>query len=206
MNRVPMNCAPLCDAYNTGMIGNPTRPLSICVYCGSRDGALGAYGEAATALGTAIANAGVRVVYGGARIGLMGRVADGAIAAGGDVLGIIPQGLAEKEVAHDGLTELQVVQTMHQRKLGMIDAADAFIALPGGFGTLEELFEVLTWRQIGWHDKPCGLLDTEGFYQPLVACMSHMRDQGFVADQHVERIQVEADPQTLVGAIRAALA
>lgn len=188
------------------MTDNAAPPASICVYCGSRNGTPAVYREAANALGAAIARAGARLVYGGARVGLMGALADSALAAGGNVLGIIPEGLAGKEIAHDGLTELQVVQTMHQRKLGMIDAADAFIAMPGGFGTLEELFEVLTWRQIGWHDKPCGLLDTDGFYQPLLGCMKHMRDHGFVAERHVERICVDAAPASLVSAMLSALA
>ncbi len=170
----------------------------ICVYCGSRDGGDPRYREAARVLGTVLAGAGIGLVYGGARVGLMGAVADAALAGGGAVLGVIPRGLAEREVAHDGVTELRVVETMHQRKLAMIEAADAFIAMPGGFGTLEELFEVLTWHQIGWHDKPAGLLDVAGFYQPLIACMNHMRDQGFVGAEHVSRIAVAETADSLV--------
>lgn len=177
----------------------------ICVYCGSRDGADPRYREAARSLGSVLARSGIGLVYGGARVGLMGAVADAALAAGGAVLGVIPRGLAAREVAHDGLTELRVVETMHQRKLAMIEAADGFIAMPGGFGTLEELFEVLTWHQIGWHDKPAGLLDVAGFYQPLIACMNHMQDQGFVGAEHVSRIAVAETAQALVEQMAAKL-
>ena len=170
----------------------------VCVYCGSCDGQNPIYREAATALGTALGQAGYGLVYGGARVGLMGAVADAALASGAPVHGIIPRGLSERELAHDGLTRLDVVETMHQRKLGMIEAADGFIALPGGFGTLEELFEVLTWHQIGWHDKPVGLCDVDGFYGPLVRCMHHMRDQGFVSAANIARIGVAHEPQALV--------
>ena len=170
----------------------------VCVYCGSRDGQNPIYRDAASALGTALAEAGYGLVYGGARVGLMGAVADAALASGARVHGIIPRGLSERELAHDGLTRLDVVETMHQRKLGMIEAADGFIALPGGFGTLEELFEVLTWHQIGWHDKPVGLCDVGGFYGPLVRCMNHMCDQGFVSGANVARIRVAAEPRALV--------
>jgi len=185
---------------------NPADPpiASICVYCGSRDGNRPVYRDAAAALGEAIAGRGLRLVYGGARVGLMGVLADAALAAGGDVLGVIPQDLTARELAHPGLTQLQVVASMHARKLAMIEAADAFVALPGGFGTLEELFEVLTWHQLGWHDKPCGLLDVDGFYTPLAACMQHMRDEGFVAPAYIDRIQVEPDPQRLVTQLSAA--
>ncbi|AWN15300.1 Lysine decarboxylase family [Salinisphaera sp. LB1] len=177
----------------------------ICVYCGSRDGVDARYRQAAGVLGTVLARAGIGLVYGGARVGLMGAVADAALAAGGAVLGVIPRGLADREVAHHGVSELRVVETMHQRKLAMIEAADGFIAMPGGFGTLEELFEVLTWHQIGWHDKPAGLLDVAGFYQPLIACMNHMRDQGFVGPEHVSRIAVAENAESLVEQVIARL-
>lgn len=186
----------------------PVHPVTrrrICVYCGSRDGVDRRYRDAARSLGTVLARSGIGLVYGGARVGLMGAVADAALAAGGAVLGVIPRGLADREVAHGGVTELRVVETMHQRKLAMIEAADGFIAMPGGFGTLEELFEVLTWHQIGWHDKPTGLLDVAGFYQPLIACMNHMRDQGFVGAEHVSRIAVAQTAETLVGQLVAKL-
>ncbi|GAB3672285.1 LOG family protein [Salinisphaera aquimarina] len=174
------------------------RIRSICVYCGSRDGARPVYRAGAAALGTALASAGVRLVYGGARVGLMGVIADAALAAGGEVYGVIPRSMTERELAHPNLTELNVVETMHQRKLAMIDAADGFIAMPGGFGTLEELFEVLTWHQLGWHDKPCGLLDVDGFYAPLAACMQHMLAEDFVAARHVERVHRAAEPTRLL--------
>ncbi|MES1946056.1 lysine decarboxylase [Salinisphaera sp. C84B14] len=171
---------------------------SLCVYCGSRDGARPVYREAAAALGDAIARAGVRLVYGGARVGLMGVVADAALAAGGDVYGVIPRSMTDRELAHTGLTELNVVETMHQRKLAMIEAADGFIAMPGGFGTLEELFEVLTWHQLGWHDKPCGLLDVDGFYGPLANCIAHMQDEGFLSAVHAQRLQRAPDADALL--------
>lgn len=180
------------------MNGNAMAFDSICVYCGSRDGARPAYRESARALGAAIARAGLRLVYGGAQVGLMGALADAALEAGGEVLGVIPRHLTERELAHPNLTELRVVDTMHQRKLAMVDAAEAFVALPGGFGTLEELFEVLTWRQLGHHDKPSGLLDVDGFYAPLIACMQHMRSEGFVASEHVARVQVASEPAALL--------
>lgn len=174
---------------------------SVCVYCGSRSGVQPVYREAAHALGEAIARAGLRLVYGGAQVGLMGAVADGALAAGGEVFGVIPTSMTDREIAHAGLTELRVVSGMHERKLTMIEAADAFVALPGGFGTLEELFEVLTWHQLGWHDKACGLLDVASFYAPLLACIAHMRDEGFVGAHHVDRIRVARDPQRLLEAM-----
>lgn len=170
----------------------------ICVYCGSRDGADPRYREAAEALGAALAYSGLGLIYGGARVGLMGALADAALAAGAPVTGVMPRGLVDRELAHHGLNELRVVETMHQRKLAMIEAADGFIAMPGGFGTLEELFEVLTWRQIGWHDKPAGLLDIGGFYQPLIACLAHMSEQGFVGAGNVTRIAVAEAAEALV--------
>lgn len=176
----------------------PARIGSVCVYCGSRDGERRVYREAATGLGRALALAGLRLVYGGARIGLMGAMADAARAAGGEVLGVIPQSMLDRELAHDGLTDLRIVNSMHERKRLMIDNADAFIALPGGFGTLEELFEVLTWHQLGHHDKPCGLLDIDGFYAPLRECLAHMCAEGFVAAAQVERVRVAAEPTTLL--------
>lgn len=176
---------------------NP-RIASVCVYCGSRDGARPAYRDAAAALGSALASAGVRLVYGGAQIGMMGALANAALAAGGEVLGVIPESIMDREVAHRGLTDLRIVTGMHARKLAMIEAADAFVAMPGGFGTLEELFEVLTWHQLGWHQKPVGLLDADGFYAPLVRAITHMRDEGFVPGDNVARIRVASDPIELL--------
>lgn len=174
---------------------------SVCVYCGSREGERPSYCHAASELGAALGQSGVRLVYGGAQVGLMGAVANAALAAGGEVLGVIPESIMHREIAHHGLTDLQIVTGMHARKLAMIEAADAFVALPGGFGTLEELFEVLTWHQLGWHEKPVGLLDVDGFYAPLVRAMAHMRDEGFVPRDNVARIRVESDPASLLASL-----
>ena len=145
------------------------RPISLCVYCGSRPGDLPAYADAARAVGTEIGRRGWQLVYGGGRAGLMGVVADAALAAGAAVVGVIPQSLMVRELGHAGLTELHVVDTMHQRKTMMAERSDAFLALPGGIGTFEELFEVWTWRQLGYHDQPIGLLNVAGYYDPLLA-------------------------------------
>jgi uncharacterized protein (TIGR00730 family) len=159
--------------------------LSLCVYCGSRAGDAPAFADSARELGTLIGRTGGRLVYGGGRVGLMGLVADATLAAGGRVLGVIPQALMEREVGHRGLTELVVVQTMHERKQRMAETADAFVALPGGIGTLEELYEMWSWQQLGYHDKPVGLLNVEGYYDALLAFMVTARDRGFVsAAQH----------------------
>ncbi|BCT94017.1 cytokinin riboside 5'-monophosphate phosphoribohydrolase [Lysobacter helvus] len=156
----------------------------VCVYCGSNAGARPAYAQRAAQLGTRLAREGLDLVYGGGNVGLMGIVADAALDAGGKVIGVIPEQLVGWEVAHTGLTELQVVANMHERKARMFDLSDAFVALPGGFGTLDEMFEMLTWRQLGLGDKPCAFLDTEGFYAPLVAMMDRMVDERFLhADQ-----------------------
>ena len=177
--------------------------FSLCVYCGSRSGADPRFAEAARALGTALGRGGHRLVYGGGRTGLMGEVADATLAAGGQVLGIIPRRLVARELGHRGIQELRVVDTMHERKLQMAQASDAFVALPGGLGTLEELFEVWTWQQLGYHDRPIGLLDTAGFYRPLLAHVAHMRDAGFVSAPHVDRLRVETDAERLLQVLRA---
>ena len=157
---------------------------SVCVYCGSNAGSRPVYAERATALGTRIAREGLSLVYGGGDVGLMGIVADAALAAGGDVIGVIPEQLVGWEVAHRGLTRLDIVANMHERKARMFDLSDAFVALPGGFGTLDEMFEMLTWRQLGLGDRPCAFLDVDGFYAPLVAMMDRMVDERFLhADQ-----------------------
>lgn len=153
---------------------------SLCVYCGSNSGAHPAYVEAAIALGTRMARDGIRLVYGGGNIGLMGTIADAVLAAGGEVVGVIPKHLVDMEVAHAGLTELEVVGSMHQRKSRMFDLADAFVAMPGGFGTLEEIVEMFTWRQLGISEKPCALLDVNGYYRPLVAMMDRMVEERFL--------------------------
>ncbi len=157
---------------------------SVCVFCGSSPGADPAYLAAALATGRAIAGRGLALVYGGAKVGLMGAVADAALAAGGEVFGVLPQGLAAKELAHTGLTRLEVVASMHERKARMADLSDGFLALPGGIGTLEEIFEIWTWGQLGFHAKPAGFLNVAGFYDPLKTFVSHMTDQAFMKPMH----------------------
>jgi len=157
---------------------------SICVYCGSNPGARPIYAERAAALGTRLAADGIALVYGGGNVGLMGIAADAALAAGGEVIGVIPEQLVGWEVAHAGLSRLEVVASMHERKARMFDLSDGFIALPGGFGTLDEMFEMLTWRQLGIGDKPCAFLDVDGFFEPLIAMMDRMVEERFLrADQ-----------------------
>ncbi|QTN25418.1 TIGR00730 family Rossman fold protein [Rhizobacter sp. AJA081-3] len=175
--------------------------VSLCIYCGSRTGDNAAYEAAATTVGTAIGCRGWRLVYGGGRAGLMGRVADAALAAGAQVLGVIPRSLMEREVGHRGLTELHVVETMHERKLMMAEHSDAFIALPGGIGTFEELFEVWTWRQLGYHDKPVGLLNVDGYYDALLDFMRQTVEHGFVSDLQHALLQVQTQPEALLDAI-----
>ncbi|MDQ1118789.1 MULTISPECIES: TIGR00730 family Rossman fold protein [Pseudoxanthomonas] len=153
---------------------------SICVYCGSNAGAKPVYVQRATELGQRLAAEGLRLVYGGGKVGLMGAVADAVLAAGGEVVGVIPQQLVDWEVAHRGLTQLEIVGSMHERKARMFDLADGFITLPGGFGTMEEIFEMLTWRQLGIGNKPCAFLDIDGFYQPLIAMIDRMVEQRFL--------------------------
>jgi len=153
---------------------------SVCVYCGSNGGARPVYAERAAQLGDRLARDGLAVVYGGGNVGLMGIVADAALAAGGEVIGVIPEQLVGWEVAHRGLTRLDVVANMHERKARMFDLSDAFVALPGGFGTLDEMFEMLTWRQLGLGDKPCAFLDVEGFFAPLIAMMDRMVEERFL--------------------------
>jgi uncharacterized protein (TIGR00730 family) len=152
----------------------------ICVYCGSRAGSDPRFAAKAAEFGKRLAREGLTLVYGGGNVGLMGVLADAALASGGEVIGVIPRQLVQWEVAHQGLTRLDVVESMHERKARMFDLSDAFVALPGGFGTLDEMFEMLTWRQLGFGDKPCALLDVDGFYSPLVDMMDRMVDRGFV--------------------------
>ena len=172
--------------------------LSICVYCGSRPGRSPIHDAAARHTGTLIARRGWQLVYGGGRAGLMGTVVDAALAAGGRVVGVIPQSLVQRELGHTGLTELHVVHTMHERKRLMAERSDAFVALPGGIGTLEELFEVWTWRQLGYHDKPVGLLNTGGYYDKLLAFVADMADGGFVMPRQRDLLQVHAQPGALL--------
>jgi uncharacterized protein (TIGR00730 family) len=170
----------------------------LCVFCGSSSGTLAAYSEAAAGLGRLLAELGIELIYGGGRVGLMGTVADACLAAGGRVTGVIPEALATKELAHAGCTELQVVGSMHERKARMAELADAFVALPGGIGTFEELFEVWTWGQLGFHTKPCGLLNVAGFYDGLVAFMTHATEQGFLRAEHLSMLAVAEDPSLLL--------
>ena len=153
---------------------------AVCVYCGSNAGSKPVYAERAVALGTRLAQDGLALVYGGGNVGLMGIVADSVLAGGGEVIGVIPEQLVGWEVAHRGLTRLEVVANMHERKARMFDLSDAFVALPGGFGTLDEMFEMLTWRQLGIGDKPCAFLDVDGFYAPLISMMDRMVAEQFV--------------------------
>ncbi len=179
-------------------------PLSICVYCGSRHGERAEYTAAARQLGQAIGLGGMRLVYGGGNVGLMGEVADAALAAGAPVLGVIPRALMAREVGHPTLTELRVVDTMHQRKQLMAEASDAFIALPGGIGTLEELFEVWTWRQLGYHDRPIGLLNTLGYYDALLDFLDRSVSAGFVSAEVRALLQVDTDPERLLNTLQQA--
>jgi uncharacterized protein (TIGR00730 family) len=168
----------------------------ICVFCGSNPGADPRYAEAAADLGRAIAGRGLGLVYGGGRVGLMGILADSTLAAGGAVTGVIPQALADRELAHDGLTELRVVGSMHERKAAMAELADGFLALPGGIGTLEEWFEVWTWSALGFHPKPCGLLNVAGYYDALLAFLDHAVAERFLRPGHrsMTLIDDRADP------------
>jgi uncharacterized protein (TIGR00730 family) len=170
----------------------------VCVYCGSRVGARPEYAAAAQSLGTAIARRGLDLVYGGASVGLMGIVADTVLEAGRRVQGVIPHALFDSEVAHRGVSELIEVGSMHERKARMAELADAFVALPGGFGTLEEIFEALTWTQIGIHAKPCGLLDVAGYFGDLVAFLDRAVEEGFVAARNRDHLVVAGDPGHLL--------
>ncbi|MCY1021999.1 TIGR00730 family Rossman fold protein [Pyxidicoccus sp. MSG2] len=171
---------------------------SVCVFCGSRPGTRPEYVESATRMGAELARRGLTLVYGGASVGLMGAVADGAMSAGGKVVGVLPGFMGPKELAHPGLTELHMVGSMHERKALMAERSDAFVALPGGFGTLDELFEIVTWAQLGLHRKPMGLLDTRGYFQPLVAMARHMAQEGFVPEAQALPFAVSALPEVVV--------
>lgn len=172
----------------------------ICVFCGSRSGTKPAYQAAAEALGKLLAERGIELIYGGGNVGLMGVVADACLAAGGKVVGVIPRALLEWEVGHQGLTRLEVVDSMHTRKARMAELADGFIALPGGLGTFEELFEVLTWAQLGFHNKPVALLNVDDYYQPLIQLMERGVDEGFMKQENRGLLLVE---DTLSGLLRA---
>ena len=170
----------------------------VCVFCGSKHGVRADYTEAARAMGTALVASGIDLVYGGGRVGLMGEVADAVLDAGGDVIGVIPDHMSDREIAHYGLTDLRVVGSMHERKALMYELSDGFVALPGGLGTLEELFEITTWSQLGLHAKPTGLLDVEGFYTPLVQFLDQLVTEGFVAERHRRLLRVASKPAALL--------
>jgi hypothetical protein len=174
---------------------------TLCVYCGSNPGTGGDYAGLARALGQACAQRGVRVVYGGGKVGLMGELAEAAMAAGGEVVGIIPEHLVRKEVGHEQVTEYLVVRSMHERKQAMFERADAFCVLPGGIGTLDEMIEILTWRQLGLHDKPVVLVDHDGFWQPLLQLFRHQQTAGFLSDAHAAMFQVAGDVAGLFEAV-----
>lgn len=170
----------------------------ICVFCGSNSGSGKGYAEAARELGALFAREGIALVYGGGSVGLMGELADAVLSAGGEVIGVIPHALWAREVGHRGLTDIRIVDTMHERKAMMADLADAFIALPGGLGTLEEIFEVWTWAQLGEHGKPCGLLNVNGYYDPLLAFLDHIVAQKFLSAKHRDMVLVEREPRPLL--------
>ena len=175
---------------------------AICVYCGSSSGAAPVYRAGAHALAAELVRQGMALVYGGGRIGLMGAIADEVLRLGGEAIGVIPDALMKREVGHLGLTRLHVVKDMHERKAMMAELSDGFIAMPGGLGTMEELFEVTTWSQLGLHDKPVGLLNVEGYYQALLAFLKHMVDTGFLRQEHAALMQADADPAALLDKMR----
>jgi uncharacterized protein (TIGR00730 family) len=173
---------------------------ALCVYCGSNPGHREIYAAAAEALGRLLAARAIGLVYGGAAKGLMGRLADAVLAAGGEVQGIIPHSLMKKEIAHPSVTKLHVVNSMHERKALMAELSDGFVALPGGFGTLEEIIEIVTWAQLGFHEKPCGLLNVDGFFTYLLAYLERAEAEGFLKPEHRRMLVVEANPEALLNA------
>lgn len=175
---------------------------SVCVYCGSSPGLMPEYRDAAISVGRLLAHEGITLVYGGGNVGLMGAMADSALAHGGRVIGVIPHALVAMEVAHHGVSELLAVGDMHERKKKMADLADAFVALPGGIGTLEEIFEAMTWSQLCIHDKPCGFLNTCGYYDGLFQFMRHMTEQRFFKKEHLEALVIESDENLLFSRLK----
>jgi uncharacterized protein (TIGR00730 family) len=173
---------------------------SVCVFCGSSPGFDSIYSDTADLLGRTLARRRLTLVYGGAHVGLMGRVADGALAEGGHVIGVIPQSLVDREVAHTGLSDLRIVATMHERKAMMESLSDGFIAMPGGMGTFEEVCEIFTWGQLGLHAKPCGLLNVRDFYAPFLSLLDTAVDAGFLKAVHRDMVLVDSDPASLLDA------
>src|SRR5512145_979456 len=176
---------------------------SICVFCGSADSVHSDYKSAAWTMGRILAERGIRLIYGGGKTGLMGAVADGALAAKGEVIGVIIPSMNNQALAHDGLTRMDVPPDMHARKARMHELADGFIALPGGYGTFDELFETITWSQIGTHEKPIGLLDVKKYYTPLLAAIDHAVIEGFIFKEHRDALRCDADPNKLLDAMLA---
>jgi uncharacterized protein (TIGR00730 family) len=170
----------------------------VCVYAGSNPGSHPAYADAARALATTLAERGIGLVYGGGRVGLMGVLADTMLEAGGEAIGVMPQALIDREIGHRGLTELRVVDSMHERKAQMAELSDAFVAVPGGIGTLEELIEVYTWSQLGIHHKPCGVLNVRGYYDHLAAFLDHAVGEGFLRPQHRAVLSVASEAAELL--------
>jgi len=180
-------------------------PLArLAVYCGSSFGARPSYADAARRLGATLAGRGIGLVYGGASIGLMGLLADSVAADGGEVIGVIPRALVEREIAHEGLIDLRVVDSMHERKALMTELADAFVALPGGMGTIDELAEAITWGQLGIHAKPCGVLDVDGYYASFLSFLDYGAAEGFLRREHRDALVVETDPESLLDRLEAA--
>lgn len=176
--------------------------MRIAIYCGANSGFEPMHRQAAAAMAACLAHEGIGLVYGGGRVGMMGTIADAALAAGGEVIGVIPQSLMDKELGHGGVSELHVVCSMHERKQMMVDLSDGFIALPGGFGTLDELFETLTWLQLGFHGKPVGLLNAHGFFDGLLVFLDHMVAQGFLRQAHRDCLLVASEPAALLEKMR----
>jgi uncharacterized protein (TIGR00730 family) len=173
----------------------------VCVYCASNDGTRPVHLEAARRFGQTLAARGITLVYGGGRVGLMGALADAAMAAGGAVIGVMPHALVQREAAHQEITELRIVDTMHQRKAAMAELADAFVALPGGIGTLEEFFETWTWAQLGVHRKPIGLLDVDGFWRPLLGLLDHLEAEGFLRGTPRQSLVVQEEANAMLDAL-----
>jgi uncharacterized protein (TIGR00730 family) len=176
--------------------------LRVCVFCGSSSGRDDSYADAARAVGSLLADEGIGLVYGGGSVGLMGILADAVLDSGGDVDGVLPAGLFDREIAHPGLNKMHVVASMHERKALMYELSDGFLALPGGLGTLDELLEIATWSQLGLHRKPIGLLDVNGYFAPLEAFLDHAVQEGFVRDVHRLRLLRSDDPRALLEAMR----
>ena len=174
----------------------------VCVFCGSSPGARPAYADTTAELARLLVAEGIGVVYGGAHVGLMGTLADTVLEEGGEIVGVIPRALVDREIAHAGLSDLRVVTSMHERKALMAELSDAFIALPGGLGTLDELFEVYTWSQLGLHRKPCALLDVEGYYEGIARFLDHSVEERFVREEHRAMLMAEQDPGVLIERLR----